>query len=76
MPHWQSTDAAKAAARAESAAPCTINIWRAADQTVRYVVDDTYIATDDDSDLLDGRIIDRGESADSILAWFEEAVRD
>lgn len=33
-------------------------------------MDDTHITTDDDLDRLDGRIIDRGGGADSILAWF------
>lgn len=47
----------------------------AADRTARYVVDDTHIGTDDDSGLLDGRIMGRGEGADSILPWFEEAAK-
>ena len=73
MPHWQTTDPAKAAARAESVAPCAVSVWRAADGTVHFVVDDTHIGTDD-SELLDGRIMGRGEGADSVLAWFKETA--
>ncbi len=75
MPRWQYTDAAWAAARAESAAPCTVNIWRAAGQTMHYVVDDAHIATHDDYEPLEARIIDPGEGAYSPPAWFEEAAR-
>ena len=73
MAHYQSDDPAKAAAHAESVAPCSVSVWRTP-EGVHFVVDKVGSYSSDEADLLDGRFVDGGEKARAIRAWMEETA--
>ena len=75
--HYQSDDPAKAAEHAVSAAPCSASVWRTAGpegRAVHFVVDKVGSYVHEGADLLDGKYVGRGESADSIRAWMEKTA--
>lgn len=74
MPHYQSTDPAKAAERAAEVAPCQVTVWRAAGGHLSFAVDDVGRARGDGAAELDARYVDAGEGPESILAWFKETA--
>ena len=73
MAHYQSDDPARAAERAESAAPCSVSVWRTP-KGVHFVVDRVGSYVSDRADLMDGRYVGKGEGADSIRTWMEKTA--
>lgn len=77
MAHYQSDDPARAAERAVSVAPCSVSVWRTAGpegRAVHFVVDRVGSYVHEGADLLDGKYVGRGESADAIRAWMEKTA--
>lgn len=74
MARYQSDDPAKAAEHAESAAPCSVSVWRTAEGAVLFVADKVGSYVSDEADLLDGRYVAKGEGASSIRIWMEKTV--
>ncbi len=74
MIQYQSDDPAKAAEHAESAAPCSVSVWRTNEGDMLFVADKVGSYVSDEADLLDGRYVAKGEGADSIRAWMEKTA--
>ncbi len=71
--HYQSDDPAKAAERAELAAPYSVSVWRTANG-VHFVVDRVGRYVSDRAELLDGRYVAKGEGAGHTKTWMEKTA--
>lgn len=74
MAHYQSDDPAKAAEHAESAAPCSVSVWRTDEGAVLFVADKVGSYVSDEADLPDGGYVAKGDGAGAIRTWPEKTA--